>query len=510
MLRTLANCWSIPELRARLLATVTLIFVARVGANIPLPGVDPRDILAHYQANANSASGGVIAMYNMFTGGALLKGAIFSLGIMPYISASIILQLMTAVVPSLARLQQEGDVGRQKIAQYARYLTILIALVQSSLLLGAFCNPQSVGSALGLGDTFRGTIVVMENKALFVSLGVALLTAGSVVMLWLGEQITQRGVGNGTSILITIGILADLPGAFQAFMATAFGSQVGSGAIANGPEKAVGMVLLFLAVTAAMVALNQAVRKIPVQYAQRMVGRKVYGGQSTYLPLKVNYAGVMPVIFAGAILAFPQMVLNPLAANFPTVAFLADWGSALGQPTLVHYVVLSLLIFGFSYFWISIMFKPVQIADDLKKNNGYVVGVRPGEPTAQFLDFVMTRLTLAGSLFLLLIALTPDLLMFQLGFPGRLASFLGGTGGLITVGVALDTMRQVETYLLQSHYDGFLRKGRVGGVATPVPPRRAPSGESAEGLGSLGTACLVLFLLGIAAWVWGHWADLAR
>jgi preprotein translocase subunit SecY len=259
-----------------------------------------------------------------------------------------------------------------------------------------------------------------------------------------------------------------------------------------------------------MVALNQAVRKVPVQYAQRMVGRKVYGGQSTYLPLKVNYAGVMPVIFAGAILAFPQMVLNPLAANFPTVAFLADWGNALGQPTLVHYLVLSLLIFGFSYFWISIMFKPVQIADDLKKNNGYVVGVRPGEPTAQFLDFVMTRLTLAGSLFLLLIALTPDILMFQLGFPGRLASFLGGTGGLITVGVALDTMRQVETYLLQSHYDGFLKKGRVGGVATPVPPRRVPSGESGEGLGSLGTACLAIFLLGIAAWVWGHWADLAR
>jgi preprotein translocase subunit SecY len=508
MLATLANCWRIPELRARILATITLIFIARIGANIPLPGVDPRDILQYYQQMADKTSGGVIAMYNMFTGGALLKGAIFSLGIMPYISASIILQLMTAVVPSLARLQQEGDIGRQKIAQYARYLTILIALVQSSLLLGAFCNPQSVGSALGLGNDFRGVIVVMENQALFVALGVALLTSGSVIMLWLGEQVTQRGIGNGTSILITIGILSDLPGALRSFVAIAFGSgSVGSGASQHGLEKAVGMAILFLIVTAAMVALNQAVRKIPVQYAQRMVGRKVYGGQSTYLPLKVNYAGVMPVIFAGAIISFPPMMLRPLASNFPTVSFLADWADVIQFPTVLHYALLSALIFGFSYFWISIMFRPVQIADDLKKNNGYVVGVRPGEPTAQFLDFVMTRLTLAGSLFLLAIALMPDLFMYQLDFPARLASFLGGTGGLITVGVALDTMRQVETFLLQSHYDGFLRKGRVGGVAAPVPARR-PTSPDATGPGALGTFCLLLFLLGMIAWAAGHWSEL--
>jgi preprotein translocase subunit SecY len=506
MLATLANCWRIPELRARILATVTLVFIARIGANIPLPGVDPRDILEYYQQMADKTSGGVVAMYNMFTGGALLKGAIFSLGIMPYISASIILQLMTAVVPSLARLQQEGELGRQKIAQYTRYLTILIALVQSALLLGAFCNPQSVGSALGLGSDFRGVIVVMENQALFVALGVALLTSGSVIMLWLGEQITQRGIGNGTSILITIGILADLPGAFRSFVTLAFGGAVGSGATQHGPEKAVGMLILFLLVTAAMVSLNQAVRKIPVQYAQRMVGRKVYGGQSTYLPLKVNYAGVMPVIFAGAIISFPPMLLRPLASNFPTVGFLADWADVIQYPTVLHYALLSALIFGFSYFWISIMFRPVQIADDLKKNNGYVVGVRPGEPTAMFLDFVMTRLTLAGSLFLLIIALMPDLFMYKLEFPARLASFLGGTGGLITVGVMLDTMRQVETFLLQSHYDGFLRKGRVGGVATPAP--RRPSSPDAAGPGSLGTACLVLFLLGLVAWVAGHWGEL--
>jgi preprotein translocase subunit SecY len=274
MFSAFANCWRIPELRARLLATVALVFVARIGANIPLPGIDPKDIMDYYASMSDKASGGVVAMYNMFTGGALLKGAIFSLGIMPYISASIIMQLMSAVVPSIARLQQEGEVGRQKVAQYSRYLTIIIAVVQSALLLGAFCNPGKVGQALGLGS-FAGQIVVMENKTLFVCLGVTILTAGSIVMLWLGEQITQRGIGNGTSILITIGILSDIPGAITSFVDLAFGGKIGAAAVnSHGWEKAAGMIVLFVLVTAAMVAINQAVRKIPIQYAQRMVGRR--------------------------------------------------------------------------------------------------------------------------------------------------------------------------------------------------------------------------------------------
>jgi preprotein translocase subunit SecY len=456
MFSAFANCWRIPELRARLIATVALVFVARIGANIPLPGIDPKDIMEYYSSMADSASGGVVAMYNMFTGGALLKGAVFSLGIMPYISASIIMQLASAVVPSIARLQQEGEVGRQKVAQYSRYLTIVIAIVQSALLLGAFCNPQQVGQALGLGN-FQGTIVVMENKALFVLLGVCLLTSGAIVMLWLGEQITQRGIGNGTSILITVGILADIPGAVTSFVTVAFGGKVGAAtASAHGWEKAAGMIILFVLVTAAMVAINQAVRKIPIQYAQRMVGKKMVAAQTNYLPLKV-YA---------------------------------------------------VLIFGFSYFWISIMFRPVQIADDLKKNNGYILGVRPGQHTAEFLDFVMTRLTLAGSLFLLIIALMPDLFILQLSFPQRLATFLGGTGGLITVGVMLDTMRQVETYLLQRNYEGFLKKGRIGGVPVPAPGLRN-EGDTAV-LGSLERTCLLLFILGVAAWAVNHFVWAAR
>jgi len=508
MFSAFANCWRIPELRARLLATVAFVFVARIGANIPLPGIDPKDIVDYYHSMSDKASGGVVAMYNMFTGGALLKGAIFSLGIMPYISASIIMQLMSAVVPSIARLQQEGEVGRQKVAQYSRYLTILIAIVQSALLLGAFCNPTKVGQALGLGS-FTGQIVVMENKTLFVCLGVTLLTAGSIVMLWLGEQITQRGIGNGTSILITVGILADIPGAVTSFVDMTFGGKIGAaGANSHGWEKALGMIVLFVLVTAAMVAINQAVRKIPIQYAQRMVGKKMYGAQTNYLPLKVNYAGVMPVIFAGAILSFPPMLLNPLSTLSPTLEFLRGWADVFQGFGWFHYVSYAVLIFGFSYFWISIMFRPVQIADDLKKNNGYILGVRPGEHTAAFLDFVMTRLTVAGSLFLLIIALMPDLFMLQLSFPQRLATFLGGTGGLITVGVMLDTMRQIETYLLQRNYEGFLKKGRIGSMPVPAPAQRPA--EAAAALGTMEKTCLVFFLLGVAAWVALHWGPFAK
>jgi preprotein translocase subunit SecY len=268
------------------------------------------------------------------------------------------------------------------------------------------------------------------------------------------------------------------------------------------------MIILFVLVTAAMVAINQAVRKIPIQYAQRMVGKKMYGAQTNYLPLKVNYAGVMPVIFAGAILSFPPMLLNPLSTLSPTLEFLRGWADLFQGRGWFHYVSYAVLIFGFSYFWISIMFRPVQIADDLKKNNGYILGVRPGEHTAAFLDFVMTRLTVAGSLFLLIIALMPDLFMLQLSFPQRLATFLGGTGGLITVGVMLDTMRQIETYLLQRNYEGFLKKGRIGSMPVPAPAQRPA--DSAAALGSMEKTCLVLFLLGVAAWIANHWGSFAK
>lgn len=506
MLKAFANCWKVPELRNRIIVSLGLLFVARLGANIPLPGIDPDVIQAYYDKMTSGKQAGVVAMYNLFTGGAMLKGAIFALGVMPYISASIIMQLMGAVVPGIAKLQQEGEIGRQKVAQYSRYLTIAIAVVQGGLMLSALCVPEKAASVLGLDANAvsgLGNLVVIPSW-MFISMGICLLVCGSMIVLWLGEQITQRGIGNGTSMLITIGILADLPGALRGFASQMGSSKVGDNTGGNyGWEHVIGMLLLFGLVTAAMVALTQAVRKIPIQYAKRIVGRKIYGGQASYLPLKITYAGVMPVIFAGAILSFPPMILSPLAANFPALGFLRDIADALNHGNLTFYILYSVLIFGFSYFWVSMMFKPVQIADDLKKASGFIPGVRPGEQTAKFLDFIMTRLTLAGSIALLIIALMPDLFIFQLGFYPRLASFLGGTGGLITVGVVLDTMRQVETMLLQRHYEGFLKKGRIGGIATPAAPsRKVVDFTEGSAIGTLGYACMSVFLLGTAAGIY--------
>lgn len=504
MLKAFANCWKVPELRNRIIVSLGLLFVARIGANIPLPGLDPDVIQAYYEKMTSGSQAGVVAMYNLFTGGAMLKGAVFALGVMPYISASIIMQLMGAVVPGIAKLQQEGEVGRQKVAQYSRYLTIAIALVQGTLMLSALCVPEKAATVLGLDANATrelGNLVVIPHWQ-FITIGVFLLVTGSMIVLWLGEQITQRGIGNGTSMLITIGIMADLPAALKGFAAQMGTGKVGDNVAGYGWQHVIGMLLLFVAVTAAMVALTQAVRKIPIQYAKRIVGRKIYGGQASYLPLKITYAGVMPVIFAGAILSFPQMILPGLSTLHPSLAFLKEISDFFAHDGnhFGYYAIYSALIFGFSYFWVSMMFKPVQIADELKKASGFIPGVHPGAQTAKFLDFVMTRLTLAGSIALLVIALMPDLFIFKLGFYPRLASFLGGTGGLITVGVVLDTMRQVETMLLQRHYEGFLKKGRIGGIAMPAGPSRKVV-DFGEGLaiGALGYACMTVFLLGTAA-----------
>lgn len=463
MLSAFTNSLKIPELRQKIFFTLALLFIARVGANIPLPGVDPTPIkeFFEYQEAQRDDTGNndILGFYNMFTGGALLNGALFALGIMPYISASIIMQLMGAVFPQLARLQQEGEPGRQKISQYTRYLTIVICMVQGGLL--AVALRDSPGSLISGFDPGQfGNIVVFDPNSpfLFLLLTVVFLTTGSLILMWLGEQITQRGIGNGISLLITVGILADLPKALHDAYVMIFESTDDKMVLL----KAVLMIGLFLLVVCGIIAVTQAQRKIPVQYAKRMVGRKVFGGQSSFLPLKVNYAGVMPVIFASAILMFPAQLLRTLGAAL-------DWnwaielGNVFANRGWIYYLVYGGLILIFSYFWVSIMFKPVQIADDLKKNGGYVPGIRPGEPTSRFLDFVMTRLTLAGAIFLTIIAVFPDFIFNTAGVSYNVATFFGGTGMLIIVGVVLDTMRQIETFLLQRHYDGFLRKGRIKG-----------------------------------------------
>lgn len=491
MLSTFANCFKIQELRQRILFTLGLVFVARLGSNIPLPGINPLPLEAFFAAQAQSTTA-LLGLANMFTGGALMKGAIFGLGIMPYISASIIMQLMTAALPSLARLQQEGDVGRQKVVQLTRYLTILICLVQAVLLILALLNyPERLFP--GYSVSVYGPIVIASPFA-FLIRSTLFLMAGTSVMMWLGEQITERGIGNGVSLLITIGIVSGIPSSLsQLFLM--FAAPLG----AEGPQfnwiHAVLMVCLLLTVIAAMVAVTQVQRKIPVQYAQRMVGRKLYSAQSSFLPLKVNYSGIMPVIFASAILIFPQQIFAYLAGA-SGIKFFQHLAYGLTQGSLFYYLVFGFLILAFSYFWVSMMFKPVQIADEIKKNGGYIPGVRPGEGTAKFLDFVMTRLTLAGSVFLTLIAVFPDILYFTYHIPYSVALFFGGTGTLITVGVVLETMKQMETYLLQRNYDGFLKKG-----SRPRTASVQSMDEEIMSLRLLWIPLAALFSLGIVAWL---------
>jgi preprotein translocase subunit SecY len=492
VLSAFTNSLKIPELRSRIFYTLALLFVARVGAHIPLPGLDPKPLQDFFAAQTAAGSGALVGLYNMFTGGALVKGAVCALGIMPYISASIIFQLMTAVVPALSRLQQEGDVGRQKLTQYTRYATVIICLIQGTLLILALENPARLFS--GYDVNTYGSIVI-ASKTWFLITSVVFMTAGTMLLMWLGEQITQRGIGNGVSLLITVGILADIPGAatatYQLFFAPI-------GVAKLGPIEGVIMIAMFVLVTMGIIMVVQGQRKIPVQYAKRVVGNKVMGGQSSFLPLKVNYSGVMPVIFASAILLFPQQLFSWLGASM-NWKWMIEASNSLVQGNFTYYAFMAFLILFFSYFWVSVMFKPIQIADDLKKYGGYIPGVRPGEPTASFLDFIMTRMTLAGAIFLTFIAVMPDLALHQLDVPQRIAVFFGGTGMLITVGVILDTMKQIETFLLQRHYDGFLKKGRI---RARNPSAASAIGEAAD-LKTVGKLWLVLgtiFLVGIAAW----------
>ena len=496
MFSAFTNSLKIPELRSRIFLTLSLLFVARVGAHIPLPGIDPHPLQKFFEDQAAGGASALVGLYNMFTGGALIKGAVCALGIMPYISASIIFQLMTAVIPALSRLQQEGDVGRQKLTQYTRYATVLICIIQGAMLMGALENPDRLFQGF---EVARYGQIVIVSKWSFLITSVIFMTAGTMVLMWLGEQITQRGIGNGTSMLITVGILADIPGAAKATKDLFF-KPIGTGTSLGFPQAAI-MIALFIAVTMGIIAVVQGQRKIPVQYAKRVVGNKVMGGQSSFLPLKVNYSGVMPVIFASAILLFPQQIFQLVGAKF-NQKYLLEMASSLVPGHAVYYITYTILILFFSYFWVSVMFKPIQIADDLKKYGGYIPGVRPGEPTAMFLDFIMTRLTLAGAVFLTVIAVMPDLLLYNLDVPRRIAYFFGGTGMLITVGVILDTMRQIETFLLQRHYDGFLRKGRI--KSRSANPQGGMTGEalSQEAVLKIALPMLGLLVLGTAIWAY--------
>jgi len=444
MFSAFGNSFKIPELRARILFTLGLIFVCRLIANIPTPGVDAGALQAMIADLERQTGGGFLGLLDMFSGGALQNVAIGALGIMPYISASIILQLMTAVVPSLERLAREGDAGRQKLTQYTRYLTVLICIVQGIFLAMTLLNPGSLG--------LRGTVVTMSSVS-FVILATVCVTTGSMLIMWLGEQITQRGIGNGISLIITVGIVSRLPRAIAAAwqMFTTVGTPFTIFHL-------VGLLIMLFLVIAGTIAVTQGQRKIMIQYAKRVVGNKVYGGQNTYMPLRINYSGVMPIIFAQSILMFPAIIFKKI-----DLPFFQKLGDLLAHESAVYMVLYGLMILFFSYFWVATQFHPVQIADDLKKHGGYVPGIRPGRATAEYLDNTMTRITLAGAVFLTLIAVIPTLLATKLEIPWIVAAFFGGTSLLIMVGVMLDTMRQIESHLLMRHYDGFLTKGRLRG-----------------------------------------------
>jgi len=451
---TFRNCFKIPELKSRILFTLLLLAVCRVVAWVSVPALDGSALKAWFDAN-QGAGGGVVGMYSLFTGGALKKCAVGALGIMPYITATIIIQLLTTVVPKLAKLAREEG-GRAQIVKYGRYLTVLLCLGHGTIMTLSWENPSKVFPGFPEGQQ----LILVDNLWWYRIQTIIILTTGTLLLMWLGEQITERGIGNGISLVITIGIVADLPMAAQGFFEMFFPGE-GIDPKYNLFHLAFLLALLVI-VVGGVVAVTQAQRKIPVQYAQRAVGLKVFQGGSSFLPLRVNAAGVMPIIFAQAILMFPAMILIKLGELTNRTVF-TQLGTQLERGHWTYYALYTLMILFFSYFWVATQFNEIQIADDLKKNGGYIPGVRPGQATSDFLQRSMSRITLAGAIFLTAIALIPQLMGQWFGINPYVSQFFGGTSMLITVGVLLDTMRQMETHLLMRHYDGFLKKGRVKG-----------------------------------------------
>jgi preprotein translocase subunit SecY len=455
---TFCNCFKIPELKSRLLFTLVVLAICRLEAVVRIPGLNGTMLQNYFASKAGAAGGAsVLGMYSLFTGGALEHCAVGALGIMPYISATIIIQLLTAVIPTLSKLAREEG-GRTKIIQYGRYLTVLLCLGQGMVMAIGWENPEKLFPQWNTADRL---VLYTDAHIWFYRLQTLLmLTTGTMLLMWLGEQITERGIGNGVSLVITIGILARLPQAAMA-LKDMFLPEAGVEGRFNFGH-AIALVLLLAAVIAGVIAITQAQRKVPVQYAQRAVGRKVYSGGTSFMPLRVNYSGVMPIIFAQAILMFPQKIFEFLGRSF-SVKFFMEIARALNEGAILYMSLYALMILFFSYFWVATQFNELQIADDLKKNGGYIPGVRPGQATSDYLHNAMSRITLAGAVFLTIIALIPIWLAREMNIPYAVATFFGGTSMLILVGVMLDTMRQMETHLLMRHYDGFLKKGRLRG-----------------------------------------------
>jgi preprotein translocase subunit SecY len=426
------NIFRVPELKRRVLFTVALLIVYRIGAHVPTPGIDGHALSLFFQQQA----GNLLGFFDLFSGGALRRLSVFALGIMPYISASIILQLLAVVVPALEKLQKEGEQGRKKITQYTRYGTVALAAI------------QAVGIAVGLESMqIKGAMVVPDPGWAFRFMTTVTLTAGTMFIMWLGEQISERGIGNGISLLIFAGIIVRMPEAIFASW-----TLISQGEM--NPLVFLLLVALMVGVVAGVIVMTLGQRRIQVQYAKRVVGRRVYGGQSTHIPLRVNTAGVIPVIFASSIIAFPATIAQFI--KHPWAEAVSSWLAFGGVPYTLLYG--GGIIF-FTYFYTAIIFNPTDVADNMKKYGGFIPGIRPGSKTAEFIERVLDRVTLVGALYLAGISILPEIMITWLNVP----FYFGGTSLLIVVGVALDTVQQVESHLLMRHYEGFLKKAKVRG-----------------------------------------------
>lgn len=430
VLTAFQNVFKIPELKSRVLFTLALLTVYRIGAHIPTPGINGEELSKFL----TEKGGAIMGFFDMFSGGALSRVTIFALGIMPYISASIILQLLTVVIPAIGKLAKEGEAGRKTIIRYTRYGTVVISAI------------QSFGIAVGLESMAQGAFIQSPGWS-FRLLTMVTLTSGTAFIMWLGEQITERGIGNGISLIIFAGIVARFP---NAVLSTFRLVQAGELSIFF----VVFLVAMMIAVVGVIVFIERGQRKIPVQYAKRVVGRKVYGGQSTHLPLKINTSGVIPPIFASSIIMFPATV-----AGFIAIPWVQGFARQLAPGTTIYTLLYVGMIFFFSYFYTAVIFNPVDIADNIKKYGGYIPGIRPGQKTSEYIYRVLTRLTFVGSVYLAVICVLPELLITKFNVP----FYFGGTSLLIVVGVALDTVSQMESHLMTRSYEGFLRKGRIKG-----------------------------------------------
>jgi len=441
VLEKIKNIINIPELRTRILFTLGILIVVRLGAHIPIPGIDGEALGSAIQNFQNTLFG----LYDLFAGGAFQKATLFALGIMPYISASIIIQLMGAVLPYFQRLQKEGEEGRKKITQITRYGTVLISTLQAY---GVAIFLESMTASVQ-----GGVMQVVPNPGLlFKFTAIVSLVTGTILMMWMGERITERGIGNGISLIIMVGILSSFPNVVLGEV-----TYIQQGI--RGFLSEVILVGVMFVIVGFVVLLTQGTRKIPVQYAKRVVGRKIYGGQSTHIPMKVNTAGVMPIIFAQSVMFIPTTV----ATFFSASEFMQNVMRWFSFDHPFYWCVFGIMIIFFTYFYTAIAFDPVQVSSTMKQQGGFIPGVRPGKKTAEFIDNILTRVTLPGSIFLAFIAIFPYIIMNAMDVGYDLASFFGGTSLLIIVGVALDTLQQIESHLMMRHYDGFLAKGRIRG-----------------------------------------------